>query len=183
MYEDEKTNKTRKNLLKLLIIACLIAIACLLWFLDSGIILVLGLAALILAIAIFRIIIQMINRPKTITYPPSQISRFVLMDQDGGYEKEWHISGGNSFLIGKNTAENEVDIDLGDTRYSEFVSPEHAFINHVHGSWHIEDNDSESGVGLKRKGEDYIYSLKSGVPYSFNAGDVIYISKAKLLVL
>jgi hypothetical protein len=124
-------------------------------------------------------------RSKNYDYKEEQeqpINKFVLMARDGEHEKEWHCSGATSFLIGKGTPAQDVDIELGDTHYCEYVSDEHAVFNHSGGFWYIEDLGSVNGVGIKKKGEDYALRLKPFVAYKVDEGDVIYISKAKILV-
>ncbi|WP_058486181.1 FHA domain-containing protein [Defluviitalea phaphyphila] len=112
----------------------------------------------------------------------SNIKKLILMDGDGSREKEWYFEGAVSFLIGKSTPTTEVDIELGDTRYSEYISNEHAVMNYSNGFWYIEDLESLNGVGLKKKGEQFVFRLKPFTPYKVDKGDIIYISKAKLLV-
>jgi hypothetical protein len=81
----------------------------------------------------------------------SNLKMFVLMTNDGEREKEWLCNGVKSFLIGKGTVTTEVDIELGDTHYSEFISDEHAVLNYSGGFWYIEDLNSRNGVGIKKK--------------------------------
>jgi len=119
---------------------------------------------------------------KTNTEPAAIIKRLILMNPDGEREKEWHCEGVSSFLIGKGTTINSVDIELGDTQYSEYISNEHAVLNHMQGTWYLEDLGSMNGVGLKKRGEEYTLRLKPGVAYKIDEGDIIYISKAKILV-
>ena len=112
----------------------------------------------------------------------SNIKKFVLITRDGEKEKEWYCEGVRSFLIGKSTIDNEVDIDLADTYYMEYISPNHAVLNYAEGYWYIEDLNSKNGVGIKKRGEEYALRLKPMTSYKIDEGDVIYISKAKLFV-
>lgn len=112
----------------------------------------------------------------------SNIKKFVLITRDGEKEKEWHCQGVNSFLIGKSTIDHEVDIDLADTYYAEYISPNHAVLNYAEGYWYIEDLNSKNGVGIKKRGEEYALRLKPMISYKIDEGDMIYISKAKLFV-
>lgn len=121
------------------------------------------------------------QRARSVKYE-SSIKRFVLITRDGDKEKEWHCEGMTSLLIGKGTAKREVDIELGDTHYSEYISNEHAVMNYYGGYWYIEDLNSRNGVGIKKKGEEYALRLKPLVSYKIDEGDIIYISKAKILV-
>jgi len=185
LRENENSNQLIRYLLKGLIIICLATLAYLVWLLGNNYVTAVSII-LILVILVTTILIveyRKSRRRYSAHSPSPLINRFILMGQEGIYEKEWHVSGDTSFLIGKSTAKSEVDIDLGDTHFSDYVSSEHAVINYVYGHWYIEDIDSVSGVGLKRKGEEHIYRLKPGVSYEMTIGDVIYISKAKLLVV
>ncbi len=112
----------------------------------------------------------------------SNIKKFVLITRDGEKEKEWYCEGVNSFLIGKSTIDYEVDIDLADTYYAEYISPNHAVLNYAEGYWYIEDLNSKNGVGIKKRGEEYALRLKPMTSYKIDEGDMIYISKAKLFV-
>ena len=112
----------------------------------------------------------------------SNIKKFVLITRDGEKEKEWHCEGVKSFLIGKSTINSEVDIDLTDTYYAEYISPNHAVLNYAEGYWYIEDLNSKNGVGIKKRGEEYALRLKPMTSYKVDEGDIIYISKAKLFV-
>ena len=120
------------------------------------------------------------NQQKNTIYE-SNIKKFVLITRDGEKEKEWYCEGVQSFLIGKSSIDKEVDIDLSDTYYMDYISPAHAVLNYAEGYWYIEDLNSKNGVGIKKRGEEYALRLKPMTSYKIDEGDVIYISKAKLL--
>lgn len=113
---------------------------------------------------------------------PSNVKRFILITQNGEQEKEWHCEGVRSFLIGKSTANHTVDMDLSDSYYMDYISPAHAVLNYSQGYWYIEDLNSKNGVGIKKRGEEYALRLKPMTSYKVEQGDIIYISKVKLLV-
>lgn len=169
----------------LLTIAILLSIAMFLYFLyfinNDTIIKVVGTVSAIL-LALIWLIFEYRNKAVVIKNHESNITKFVLITKDGEYEKEWHNEGMNSFLIGKGTVLNEVDIELGDHPYSEYISNEHAVLNYSEGFWYIEDLESQNGVGLKKQGEEYSLKLKPLTSYKIDEGDIIYISKAKILV-
>lgn len=172
--------------IKTLIIICLFAIAFLTWLLGDTAAWAIGFTAIGALLIIWAAVeyhgyLTSKRKPPPV-YPPNPISCFALVSQEGGHEKEWHVSGATSFLIGKSTADTDVDIELGDTHYSKYVSNEHAVINFAAGCWYVEDTDSENGVGLRRRNEEVVYRLKPGKPYEICIGDVIHISKAKILV-
>lgn len=113
---------------------------------------------------------------------PSNVKCFVLIAQNGEMEKEWHCEGVRSFLIGKGNILSDGDIDLSDSYYTDYISPAHAVLNYSQGYWYIEDLNSKNGVGIKKRGEEYALRLKPMTSYKIEQGDIIYISKAKLLV-
>ena len=146
---------------------------------DDGAIRIVGTTGLILLAAAWL----MFSFSKRGPAPPeeSPIKKLVLITRDGEREKEWSCEGLVSLLIGKGTVSGEVDVELGDTHYCEYITNEHAVINYSDGFWYIEDLNSANGVGIKKKGEEYALRLKPMTPYKIEEGDLIYISKAKLL--
>lgn len=109
------------------------------------------------------------------------ISKLVLISEDGRSIKTWSIAGKVSFLIGRNTKDNEVDIDLSDAEYSELVSRQHAVLNFSDGKWFIEDIGSSYGSGLKKVDEEK-FKLDTERLYEINSGDTLYIANTKILV-
>ncbi|HIT87102.1 MAG TPA: FHA domain-containing protein [Candidatus Coprocola pullicola] len=163
----------------LLILAALIYF---LYFINQDIeIRILGSIVIMLILGIWFYLERRITKQLENTVYESDIKRFVLITRDGERQKEWCCKGACSFLIGKSSINHEVDIDLADTYYMEYVSPSHAVLNYVQGYWYIEDLNSTNGVGLKKRGEEYALRLKPMTSYKVEEGDVIYISKVKLL--
>ena len=140
-----------------------------------------GTAVIILLLVLWFYYARRNTQKQNVLYQ-SNIKKFVLITRDGEKEKEWYCEGVNSFLIGKSTIDHEVDIDLADTYYAEYISPNHAVLNYAEGYWYIEDLNSKNGVGIKKKGEEYALRLKPMTSYKIDEGDMIYISKAKLFV-
>ena len=163
----------------LLILAALIYF---LYFINQDIeIRILGSIVIMLILGIWFYLERRITKQLENTVYESDIKRFVLITRDGERQKEWCCKGACSFLIGKSSINHEVDIDLADTYYMEYVPPSHAVLNYVQGYWYIEDLNSTNGVGLKKRGEEYALRLKPMTSYKVEEGDVIYISKVKLL--
>lgn len=119
-----------------------------------------------------------VNRNKK-QAPESAITEFALINRDGESEKQWGVSGAQSFLIGKGGG---VDMDLTDNDYAEYIANEHAVLNFAGGYWYIEDLDSVNGVGIKKNREEYAFKIKPLTSYRVDVGDVIYIGRAKILV-
>ena len=109
------------------------------------------------------------------------ISKLILISEDGRSLKTWNIMDRISFLIGRNTKDNEVDIDLSDAEYSELVSRQHAVLNFSEGKWYIEDVGSSYGSGLKKVDEEK-FKLENERLYEINSGDTLYIANTKILV-
>jgi pSer/pThr/pTyr-binding forkhead associated (FHA) protein len=86
-----------------------------------------------------------------------------------------------SFLIGRNTKDNEVDIDLSEAEYSELVSRQHAVLNFAEGRWYIEDIGSSYGSGLKKVDEEK-FKMDLERLYEINSGDTLYIANTKIMV-
>ena len=145
---------------------------------------IIGTTGLVLVIAVWLWIeyYTRIKKRKTKSYEEIPIKRLILVSPNGENEKEWHCEGATSFLIGKKDAAKTVDIELGDTHYADYISNEHAILNKMDGIWYIEDLGSVNGAGIRKKGEEYTFRLKPFVSYKIDEGDMLYISKAKILV-
>jgi len=170
-------------ILTILIILMIAVFLYFLYFINKDVsIKFIGTIAIILLVSIWLLFEQERRKKNKKTYVKSTIKRFILITSEGERDMEWHCEGVNSFLIGKKAGDQEVDIDLSDTKYSEYVSNEHAVLNYSGGYWYIEDLNSANGVGVKKKGEEYALRLKPMVSYKLDEWDIIYISKAKILV-
>lgn len=109
------------------------------------------------------------------------VSMLILISEDGRSLKTWNIRSKVSFLIGRNTKDNEVDIDLSEAEYSELVSRQHAVLNFAEGKWYLEDVGSSYGTGLKKVDEEK-FKLDSERLYEINSGDTLYIANTKIMV-
>lgn len=188
-YINEKKMETysdKKKALWVMVIDILIVVITLitLYFIffidnDKPVLDYLGYAAILLIVCfgVFKVIT--IGFTDTTS---SKITKVVLADDDGSSIKTWSIKGKVSLLIGKNSNENEVDIDLSETTYSSLVSRQHAVMNFSNNSWYIEDIGSSNGTGLKKENDDFKQKLEAGKPYELSAGDTIYIANTKLIM-
>lgn len=120
--------------------------------------------------------------PIHVDIPKEKITKLVLLDDEGESLKEWYIQGAISLVIGKSSTENEVDIDLTDVEYHSLISKEHSVLNYSNGSWYLEDNDSDSGVGVRKSGKRVTERVEIDEPYEIDSGDIIYIANTRLLV-
>lgn len=134
--------------------------------------------AVFAAFCVVKIISIVMNNEKAV----GGITRIVLVDDSGKSIRTWTVGNRISFLIGKNTKQSEVDIDLSATEYSELISRQHAVLNYAEGTWFIEDLGSRNGSGIQRMNETERFKIESGKLYKLNAGDAIYIANTKILL-
>jgi hypothetical protein len=188
-YVNEKKMETysdKKKALWVMIIDVLIVIITLatlyyIFFIekDKPILDYFGYSAILLIVCfgVFKVISIGFNNTTS-----SNLTKVVLIDDDGSTIKTWNIKGKVSLLIGKNSNENEVDIDLSETTYSSLVSRQHAVMNFSNNCWYIEDIGSSNGTGLKKENDDFKLKLEAGKPYELSVGDTVYIANTKLIL-
>ncbi|MEK4425977.1 FHA domain-containing protein [Solibacillus sp. FSL K6-1523] len=133
-------------------------------------------------IAIIYMLVKIVPNDRVNASPDATIQKMVLLSEKGARTKEWLIQGETSLVIGKNTKENEVAIDLSGTEYESLINYEHAVLNCVADAWFIEDIDSVNGVGIKKADKPVKSKLKQGIPCRINVGDTIYIGNTQILV-
>lgn len=180
----EKYSKNTNNTVWVMVIDVLIALISIatfyyIYFVNEEIILKYlgyGLIAVLLMFIVVRIAIFALKGKSN-----GGISKLILLSEDGRSLKTWNIKGKVSLLIGRNTKDNEVDIDLSDAEYSELVSRQHAVLNFAEGKWYIEDIGSSYGTGLK-KVDDEKHKLDTERLYEINSGDTLYVANTKIMV-
>jgi len=110
------------------------------------------------------------------------VKQIIHLGEDGGELSRWDFFGRTSLVIGRDSGENQVDINLADATYSRFIEVEHAVLNYADGSWYIEDLHSENGIRVQKDGDDHKYKLAPSKPCKIDPGDIIYIAETRLLV-
>jgi hypothetical protein len=102
------------------------------------------------------------------------ISTLMLLGEDDRPIRIWDLTGKVGLLIGKSSADYQVDIDLSDTDYHTYVDPEHAILNYQESGWWIQDTSSRNGISIFRRGKE----LKPGhhAPVRLELGDVICVA-------
>jgi hypothetical protein len=110
------------------------------------------------------------------------IRTLMLIDGEGSYSTEWEMEGRKSLLIGKNTKNSQVDVDLSTAEYAALISKEHAVLNFASNNWYIEDIGSCNGVGVKKMNEISKIKLPKDTPCKLDSGDIIYIANTKLFI-
>ncbi|AQR94230.1 FHA domain-containing protein [Clostridium saccharoperbutylacetonicum] len=112
----------------------------------------------------------------------SNISRIELVNEENEIIRVWEIGERISFIIGKNSMDNEVFIDLNCSIYSKFIDNNHAVLNYAAGKWYIEDLSDRSGITIKKSDDDTKYRIVKDAPCELKRGDILFISKVKLLL-
>ena len=137
---------------------------------------------LIIAEIVSIILIYMDFNRKDVIVNESSISRVELVNEENEIIREWDLNGQISVIIGKSTKEENVFIDLNKSIYSPLIDNNHALLNYAGGKWYIEDISQEQGIAIQRADEDIRYRIVKGSPCTVKKGDIIYISKVKLLL-
>ena len=167
-----------------LFIGVIIALICVVAYMtiDSievrGIIIV---AAIITGIVCFVNLYKDLHKEENIK-DESNISGIELVNEENEIIRTWDIGEKISFLIGKNTIDEQVFIDLNSSIYSTLIENNHAVLNYAAGKWYIEDLSSRSGVSIQKIDNNKKYRIVKDTPCELKKGDIIFISKVKLLL-
>lgn len=122
------------------------------------------------------------KHPEPIKRKKGTVSAVVMLNEHGAFMKEWNLERQVSLLIGKNTKNKEVDIDLSDSVYDALIHDEHALMNFAAGSWYLEGIHSPSSVSVKKANDVTRYRLVDNKPCKIDCGDLIYIANTRLLI-
>lgn len=114
--------------------------------------------------------------------PAAKVTEVVLLNEEDQTLATWPLYGKVSMTIGRDVGENQVDINLSSSTYASMVDVEHAVLNYTSGSWYVEDLASQNGVSVQSGQDGRKYKLASDQPCKLDAGDIIYIGLARLLV-
>ncbi|WP_176431233.1 FHA domain-containing protein [Anaerovirgula multivorans] len=117
-----------------------------------------------------------------ITNSPNAVNGLALLNEENEMIKEWDLLNQASMVIGRNTKDNEVDIDLSTSTYAALIDLQHAVLNFASGNWYIEDLYSENGISIQKAEDRIRYKLSKDKPCRIIKGDVVFIAKTKLLI-
>ncbi|MFI3212259.1 MAG: FHA domain-containing protein [Eubacteriales bacterium] len=109
----------------------------------------------------------------------TQITELALLNEEDTPISFWQMYGKSSLIIGLDTGENQVDVNLLNTTYASTIDVEHAMLNYSGGNWYIEDNNSKNGISVI-KSDGKKYRLNNEKPCLVEKGDIIYVSMTKL---
>lgn len=112
----------------------------------------------------------------------SNISKVELVNEENEIIREWDLIGQVSVIIGKSTKDEKVFIDLNNSIYSPVIDNHHALLNYANGKWYVEDISQNEGIVIQKPDETEKYRIVKGSPCTVRKGDVIFISKVKLLL-
>lgn len=112
----------------------------------------------------------------------TKITKVKLINEENKTIDEWSLVGQVSVVIGKSTKEEQVYIDLEKSIYSPSIENNHAVLNYAEGNWYIEDLSIDNEVMIQKVQDKEKYNIVKGSPCTLTKGDIIYISKVKLLL-
>lgn len=110
------------------------------------------------------------------------VNGLALLNENNEIIKEWDLLNKASMVIGRNTKNNEVDIDLSTSTYASLIDFQHAVLNYASGNWYIEDLYSENGISIQKPDDQIRYKISKDKPCTIVKGDVVFIAKTKLLI-
>jgi len=114
--------------------------------------------------------------------PAAKVTEVQLLNEEDQTLATWPLYGKISMVIGRDVGENQVDINLSSSTYASMVDAEHAVLNYTAGSWYVEDLASKNGVSVQSSKDGRKYKLAPDQPCRLDAGDIIYIGLARLLI-
>ena len=93
--------------------------------------------------------------------PAGSLTEIVLLNEEDQALSSWTLYGKTGMVIGRDSGENQVNINLANSTYAGTVDVEHAVLNYSAGSWYVEDLNSKNGVSVQ-KGDKRKYKLAPG---------------------
>lgn len=114
--------------------------------------------------------------------PAAKVTEAVLLNEEDRPLASWTLYGKASMVIGRDAGENQVDISLSSSTYASTVDAEHAVLNYTDGTWYIEDLASHNGVSIQSRKDGRKYKLAPFHPCKLDAGDMIHVGLARLLI-
>ena len=113
--------------------------------------------------------------------PAGSLTEIVLLNEEDQALSSWTLYGKTGMVIGRDSGENQVNINLANSTYAGTVDVEHAVLNYSAGSWYVEDLNSKNGVSVQ-KGDKRKYKLAPGHPCLLARGDILYIGLVRLMI-
>ena len=114
--------------------------------------------------------------------PAAKVTEVLLLNEEDQTLANSSLYGKVCMVIGRDAGENQVDINLVSSAYASMVDVEHAVLNYTGGSWYVEDLASINGVSVQSGKDGRKYKLAPDQPCKLDAGDILYIGLARLLI-
>lgn len=113
--------------------------------------------------------------------PAGKVTEVVLLNEEDQPLASWTLYGKTGMVIGRDSGENQVNINLANSTYASTVEVEHAVLNYAAGCWYVEDLSSKNGVSVQ-KADKRKYKLAPGHPCRLASGDILYIGLVRLML-
>ncbi len=113
--------------------------------------------------------------------PASHLTEIVLLSEEDQPLSSWTLYGKTGMVIGRDSGENQVNINLTNSTYASTVDVEHAVLNYSADNWYVEDLNSKNGVSVQ-KSDKRKYKLAAGHPCLLSCGDILYIGLVRLMI-
>lgn len=120
-----------------------------------------------------------LHRKESRSRHTGNITELALLNDEGQAIAFWDMYGKSSLVIGLDTGENHVDVNLIHTLYASMLEVEHAVLNYSGGKWYVEDLGSQNGISIL-KSDGRLYKLTAAKPCLVEQGDVLCLSLTKL---
>lgn len=112
----------------------------------------------------------------------SGITELVLLSEENTELAKWDLYGKTSLLIGRDTGENQVDVNLGHVTYASMINIEHTVLNYAAGNWYVEDLGSRNGVSVQAAADGKKYKLAADKPCRLRRGDILFVGLTRLVI-
>lgn len=174
-----------KQKLDIVIVFCGFALSVTALFLESGfqkwLLFFVGIALGIIALYDILVMKEIVRDFRKKKRPSSHITGVSLLNDENQIIGTWDLYEKTSAIIGIDTGENQVDINLAESVYASTLEVEHAVLNYAGGQWYAEDLDSENGVFVM-KSDGHKYRLISMRPCLLEKGDILFVSLVRLVL-
>ena len=111
-----------------------------------------------------------------------KVTTVLMLNDSGNVIKEWAIADKVALVIGKNTKQKDVDIDLSESMYDALIFDEHAVMNFAAGHWYLEALHTPSSISLQKASDKMRYRLTGVRPCKVEKGDIIFIASTRLMI-
>ncbi len=112
----------------------------------------------------------------------NSIRELILLDENEKPVKAWDLAGKVSLVIGRDSPQEPVDVDLAECEYSALIDEQHAVLNYCMDAWYVEDLNSQNGIRVRKIDDGLCYRVMKSKPCRLAPGDIIFIANTMLLI-